>query len=435
MPRQTIRIRPQPTGIYAGTASALLLPMPTGGGWEGALSECLRGAAAQSANLPSEWQFYQAAVRGDINAAVRYLAASMATCDEEAELLEYNQFVLQPSLEVFQRLNRQLSGALACLLGLAAFNAGLVSELPAAGEMQQVGLDNELVAWGLATCAASELERENFVSARQTLAVAIEAARTTSPLLSAILIAQSAHIAHHCLALPAPLVQRDYESAIALAKEAALPGLLAELWTQLGMLLQATAGGQREPWIAAIRAYQTALQSGVNADEHPVLFAELHNNLGLAYLATPASETSHQLRCGIAIQSFRHAIEPLVPELHSDLWARIKMNLANALQYAPSSHPESNLIQAVQIYDEILEVRTRAREPVAHALVLLNQANALAHLGIFKPSLEKASEAYKLFQWYNQSEQAATARELVERVNDALSSPTREELSSSGTNA
>ncbi len=104
------------------------------------------------------------------------------------------------------------------------------------------------------------------------------------------------------------------------------------------------------------------------------------------------------------------------------------MNLANALQYAPSSHPESNLIQAVQIYDQVLTVRTRAREPVAYALVVLNQANALAHLGIFKPALEKAAEAYKLFQWYDQSEQAMAARELVELINNAIATSNLREL-------
>ncbi len=311
------------------------------------------------------------------------------------------------------------------LLEIAAYNTGIVQQLPTKQEMEDAGLDRELLAWGLASLSAAELERENFVTARQALGTAIEATREASPLLAAILMAQSAHIAHHCLELPASLVRQDYEAAIELARGASLPGFITELWTQLGMLLQASADGNRELWLGAIRAYQSALQSGVLPETQPVLFAELHNNLGLAYLATPASETSHQLRTGIAIQSFRHALEPLQPAEHCDLWARIKMNMANALQYAPSSHPESHLIQAVQIYDEVLEVRTRAKDPVAYALVLLNQANALAHLGIFKPALEKASEAYKLFQCYSLPEHAAAARELVESVNDSLTGADR----------
>ena len=101
-------------------------------------------------------------------------------------------------------------------------------------------------------------------------------------------------------------------------------------------------------------------------------------------------------------------------------WASAMMNLANALQYAPSSHPRENLIQAVETYEEILPVRTRARDPVAYALVLFNQANALAHLGIFKPAIEKLAEASKLFSWHDQAEQFAAARALLDSIEERL---------------
>jgi len=52
--------------------------------------------------------------------------------------------------------------------------------------------------------------------------------------------------------------------------------------------------------------------------------------------------------------------------------------------------------------------------------VTLSQANALAHLGIFKPALEKDFEAYKLFQWYDQTDEATPARELVENMNSQI---------------
>lgn len=93
------------------------------------------------------------------------------------------------------------------------------------------------------------------------------------------------------------------------------------------------------------------------------------------------------------------------------------MNLASALVYLPSSHPQDNLIQAVELYEQVLEIRPRAKDPVAYALVLLNQANALSHLGIFKPALDKLAEAYKLFQCHDQAEQAATARQLIEQIH------------------
>ncbi|MFO0939604.1 MAG: hypothetical protein U0930_02435 [Pirellulales bacterium] len=93
----------------------------------------------------------------------------------------------------------------------------------------------------------------------------------------------------------------------------------------------------------------------------------------------PQTESSSQLRTGIAIQSFRRGLEAVSKEGHSELWARVSMNLANALQYAPSSHPAENLIiRPLSFPEQVLEIRCRAKDPVAYALVILNQANALA---------------------------------------------------------
>ena len=186
----------------------------------------------------------------------------------------------------------------------------------------------------------------------------------------------------------------------------------AELWTKLGFALQQAGAGDRAALLKAVAAYQQALQCGVTEDGQPDWFGQIQNNLGLAYLSIPLREASDQLRAGIAVQSFRHALKIYDRETHPDMWATVSMNLANALQYLPSSHQAENLMQAVDIYEAVLEVRTDPRDPVAHALVLLNQANALAHLGIFKPAIEKAAHAYTLFMWYGQLEQAAAAKEL-----------------------
>ena len=416
---RVLMVRPQPLGIYSGLASSLLLPATDDPQQACILAAVLAGDC--EGDLPESWRFFQEAVRGNIESASKLLQE--AGSRPEDDLRAYNLFVLStfteaPSSEQLHRLRARIPGKLRMLLELAAFNVGLAPQLPDDFEFSL--LDGELLAWALACRAASELESENFVAAREKLSEAIAAAHGCSPLLEAILIAQSAQVAQRSLSEPVALVQKEYETAIAIAKQQRLPGLLAELWTQLGMVLQQAAGTNRECGLSAIRAYQAALQTGIQADTQPVLYADLHNNLGLAYLALPSSETSNQLRTGIAIQSFRAALEGLEVEKHGEMWARISMNLANALQYAPSSHPESNLIQAVEIYDQVLTIRTRAREPIAYATVVLNQANALAHLGIFKPALEKAAEAYKLFQWYEQDDQAITARELVERINDAI---------------
>jgi tetratricopeptide (TPR) repeat protein len=187
---------------------------------------------------------------------------------------------------------------------------------------------------------------------------------------------------------------------------------------QLGIALQDLAKGNRAVLLEAVKAYQDALRFGITIEAHPESFALLQNNLALAYLAIPATEAGDQLRMGIAVQSLRESLKVYQKETHPEQWASTQLNLANALQYIPTSHPEENLIQAVEIYDEILNVRQKAFDPVGYARLLANQANALAHLGIFAPAMEKISEAYKLFQWHNEPEMAASAMTLVESISE-----------------
>jgi tetratricopeptide (TPR) repeat protein len=134
----------------------------------------------------------------------------------------------------------------------------------------------------------------------------------------------------------------------------------------------------------------------------------------------PTREASDQLRAGIAVQSFRKARDVQDRDRDPDQWASITMNLASALQYLPTTHPAENLAEAVELYEEVLAVRTEARDPVAHARVLLNQGNALAHLGIFKPAVEKLAKAMKLFTWHEATDEAATAKELLDGIHARL---------------
>ncbi|MCU0706828.1 MAG: hypothetical protein MUF23_00900 [Pirellula sp.] len=422
--------RPQPLGIYPGAASHLVLPClpqkdPTQESEAEALESILCGDCTSF--VPREWKFFAYAVFGDRDEALRCLdeilhASSHATdgCSDGAnfslaEIVRYNRFVLDPSEQAWMNLQCELKQpVLRNMAEIVAYSYGLSDTLP-----ELSSWDRELLGWGLAAHAAQQISNEDYTTARRTLAQAVEATRNVSPNLCAILISQSAHIALACQ-VPSDLVQGELEQAIALASKGHRPSLVGELYMQLGQLLQNQAADNRPTMLSAIRAYQTALQNGITAETSPVRFAELQNNLGLAYLSMPQSEASNQLRTGIAIQSFRHALSSIDRGTHEELWARIQMNHANAFQYAPSSHPEENLVRAVEIYEEVLSVRTRARDPIAYALVILNQANALAHLGIFKPALEKASEAYKLFQWYNHADGAITARELVEKVNQQI---------------
>lgn len=409
-----IELRPQPVGIFPPPAANLLLPAVDDD--RGALQALLQGSL--EVELPTEWEFFAAAARGEIQQASDLLG------DASSPIAKYNRFVLQPSPETYAEVARSCTPCpetsvhgvqLRATLDVAAYAAGITDAIES-----DFPLDGELLALALATSAAFDLEQKKPSDAAGKIKQAMSAASSASPLLTAILTAQHADIMVTTPGLAPALASNAYREAIRLAGECRLPLLVAELHVKLGMVFQNAANGQRGALLEAVNAYQTALQNGITEEAHPEMFAQLQNNLGLAYLSMPAMESSNQLRSGIAVQSFRHALKVYTPEKHPDMWASISMNLANALVYAPSSHPEDNLIQAVETYENVLQVRSRAKDPVAYALVLLNQANALAHLGIFKPALEKLAEAYKLFHWYEQIEQANAARELVEQINERM---------------
>lgn len=404
-----IDVRPQPVGVFPWPASHLLLPPVTGSEVASALAELGQGGVGGT--LPAEWQFFELAALGEVDQANSLLE------NDPSPIARYNRFVLVPTPEAFQAAAESVErdAPLRELLGVAAYSAGVVDDVA-----QPESLDGELLALALATDAAAALEFEQPDTALKRLISAVEAARPASPLFAAVLLAQAADIKSTMPNTPPGMIIQDYQQAMRLADGCRRSELMAELSLKLGMAWHNAANGQRGVLLEAVKAYQGALHRGITRETHPLLFAQIQTNLGLAYLAIPPTGASHQLKSGIAIQSFRRALDVYTVDEHPDLWASVSMNLANALQYAPSSHVQDNLIQAVEIYEQVLQVRTRARDPVAYALVLMNQANALAHLGVFKPALEKLAEAYKLFHWYDKLEQANAARELVEQINQLM---------------
>lgn len=362
-----------------------------------------------TAKVPEAWAFFKAAAEGDVSRAIELQGHDLHP------LSLYNRFVLSPSAELYQQVQYHLAGDLRTLLDVAAFCSGVIDTIE-----DDFELTDEQLGLALAASAAKDIESGNHSAAGAKLKQAITAVQARSPIFAATLLGQYGDLMVDTPGFAPALAIQQYREALRLAGECKLPLLAAELHMKLGMLLQNAANGQRGALLEAINSYQTALHGGITQGDHPELFAQLQNNLGLAYLSIPAVESSSQLRTGIAIQSFRHALQVYTRDKYPDMWASVSMNLANALQYAPSSHPEENLIQAVEIFEEVLQVRSRAKDPVAYALVLLNQANALAHLGIFQPALTKLSEAHKLFHWYDQFEQAQVARELVEQINQHM---------------
>lgn len=389
--------RPQPVGVFPFPRSHLLA-------------------------LPGDEATRAAAMLGDERAAAAILPATAAAVAGPSPLDRHNAFVLAASPVALAAIEAEGDPAFVALARAAAFAHGLTDELPDPGP-----LDGELKALVQMTAAAGLFERGDHRAARSLLAEAAGHAEPVAPVFAAVLHQQ---LADTLPAEAADLAIDHLERAAGLADHALLPGLVADIWMRLGTLHQARgADGRRGPLVEAVNCYQKALAAGITQDSDPASYGQLQNNLGLAYLCMPTREASDQLRAGIAVQSFRKARDVQDRDTDPDQWASVTMNLASALQYLPSTHPAENLAEAVELYEEVLAVRTEARDPVAHARALLNQGNALAHLGIFKPAIEKLAKALKLFTWHEATDEAATAKDLLDGIHarlDELRSTTKD---------
>lgn len=392
-----IQVRPQPVGIYPFPVSFLLLPETEN---RSGLVELMSGDA--KAVVSQDWCFYRLALDGRLEEAAQAILGV-------TPIDEWNRFVLQPSIWRYRSLLTQLPAEMLPLLQAAAFAFGLTEEAPAV-----TALDSELLALVLLTVASWHLEQGRELEAVALLEDALSECRESSPLLATQVLHQIATI--ESTHSPAKAIAR-YREAIRLASDTALLSLRAELWLNLGATLQQAAEGRREPLLEAARSYQEAIGSGLSLEHLPELYALAQSNLALVYLTLPPREAGDHLRMGIAVQGLREALKVFRRDTHLEMWASTQLNLANALQYMPSSHPEENLQQAVELYEELLDVRSQAKDPLGYARLLANQANALAHLGIFQPALEKLSEAHKLFHWHGEPELAASALELTEEIN------------------
>jgi tetratricopeptide (TPR) repeat protein len=395
--------RTQPVGVFPLPAGLLLLPREIDASSEGLL------LGNTKALLPDSWRFYLLALEGDPLAAA---------ATDDTPVGQYNRFVLNPDAHQYRELHQRFDGPLATFLDMAAYTSGILDVPPSAG-----ALDGELRAMALMVQAAHEIDMGANDAAIRLLEQAVDRSRAVSPVFAAQLLGQLAALERP--ASPAKAVVH-YLDAIQLAQDTLLAAILGELWLNLGMTYQEMSNGRRGLLVEAVKAYQEALHAGLTLEDQPELFAMAQNNLGLAYLSMPMVEASDQLRMGVAVQSFREALKVYTKETHAEMWASVQLNQANALQYLPSSHPEENLIQSVEIYDELANFRNKALDPVGYARILANQANALAHLGIFSPALEKVSEAYKLFHWHGEPDLAASSLQLVEAINQKLGEASNE---------
>ncbi len=398
---------PQPLGIFPFPAGLLLLPAsddPTAADVRAAL---MRGEMPEE--VPGEWAFFRAAIHEGTEEAIELLR------HDPSPIAGYNRFVLDGDQVGRETALRDGSDVLQRLTALVEFVQGVSDSLPS-----DDGLSGEFRANILLAKAAAELSAERFNEAAALLTEGIGEASALSPVLGAQLMAQLAQIQS---SLPNATVQNTlnlWKSAIALAADTPLPHLRGDLRVGLAIALHEAAGERRELLVEAVKMYQAALHAGITIEETPETYALAQNNIGLAYLTMPMTDAGDKLRHAVAVQSFREALKVYTPETHLEAWTSTMLNMANALQYLPSARPEEHLIQAVETYEQLLEVRNKAFDPLGYARLLANQANALAHLGMFQPATEKFTEAHKLLHWHGEAEMAASILEQLERINAQL---------------
>jgi tetratricopeptide (TPR) repeat protein len=321
---------------------------------------------------------------------------------DDSALGRFNRFVQAPETDALKALKGELPENYHLLLDLAAFAGGVLAEPPE--------LEGEEEIKGLACLvrASWHLEQDDPGKARQGLEDGLEACREASPLLAAQILNTMAELEE------GPHRIQRYRQALDLCPERSL--VAAELWLNLGICYQELAGpGQRSALVEAVACYQRSLQF-LTREDHPASYALAQNNLALAYLSMPMTEASDQLRMGIAVQALREVLKVYTKENAPGPWASAKMNLANSLQYLPSAHPEQNLAEAVDIYEEILPLRDPQRDPLGTARLLANQANALAHLGVFEHAREKFALSRECFLKGGDNESAQAVEEQIQAL-------------------
>lgn len=397
-PERGSLLRPQPIGVFPGTAGFLLLPsVPEE---EQLLPLLLHGFLPEQ--WPDPWRFYAAAVAGQSEEAV----AAWLT---DGPVGAYNRFILMPNETTYASAEQMLEGEERLLLDAVAWRFGFRNAPPPLGDSR-----NEVRAFLLATHAYDAFQREDWQPGLEVLLEAAHTVQDVSPVFSARLYAEWA-ATRHMLGDDGDETINGYRTALKLLEVSPFDEARAELWFQLGTVLQATADGRKSMLVEAVHCYQEALKV-YKRDTHPEGYAMVHMNLALAYLAMPATDRSVRLRSAVAIQSLRESLRIYTKESYPELWASATLNLANALQHVKTSHQEENLWEAVALYEDVLTVRRPEDDPVGYARVLANQGNALAHLGAFSRAVPRLEQARMYFVKHGEYESAEAVNAVLAEI-------------------
>ena len=374
-------VRPQPLGVLEGAAGMLLV------GDGDRVADLLAELAV--GRMPDRWPDAAAAIAaahaGDTDRALAGLG------DDPIDRI--NRLVLAPTPEHLEAASVAAADDrhLGAVVAAAAYVSGLTDVAPEVDDR----LDGEFAVLALTVRAARAMEFKDSPGAVRALRQAAEHAADVGPALHGRvlgMLAEHTFRTQHAIEAALPI----YDEAIDVLDRTGLDEVRAGLQLERGIALHQSGDGERHRLVEAIRSYQSALIV-LTEERDPERFAVANMHLGIAILSLPMTEASDQIRVGVAVQSLRAALRTYGPDTHPWEWGSCQMNLANALQYLPSTHRQENLEEAVELYEEVLAVRSPLSDPEGYARVLANQANALAHLAVFDHAIEKYGEARELF--------------------------------------
>ena len=388
--------RPQPLGVFPLPLGYLLIP--AGPDTEAAREVLLTGNAPEV--WPAALLAHERALAGDRDGALAALAGSDA-------VTRYNRFVLDPDAESAEDVRAGL-GEFAVLVDVVQFALGRSDVVPELG-----AADAEFAALVLSAHASNAVNSGDPATATALLDVAVAAATPVSKPLAGLLLGAAASVCADggdnsgVLRLERALRLLDGADGLRISR--------AELHLTLAGMLHEQGDAHPELMVAAIPHYHSALQL-VLREEAPLLWASAHANLATAYLTMPMVEASGQLRLGVAANSLRSALTVYTRDEHPEQWASVQLNLANSLVYTPSKHQADNLVEAVELYEAVLEARDRETDPMGRARVLANQGNVLAHLGAFDHAKAKLYEARFLFEELDDQDSVRMVRGVLDEV-------------------
>jgi|GEM_PF-579696 len=274
-------------------------------------------------------------------------------------------------------------------LRVVAFRMGADLNLPSEEEITSPFVR----AYAMAARAYLSASNEDTAAAIAQLRQASELIASASPATAARYIGEAATIANDT-GVDATRLLMDLENASDALNGLAFDELCGELhMMRAGMLME--KGAQRPSLLLqAVQCFQKATQA-LPRRRYPEAYAQCHLNIAISYLSMPMNEHASKLRGAIAVQSLREALGVFTPADHPEYWQAATINLANALQHLPSAHLAENMLEAVRLYETVLEHRTDPSPQ--RARLLANLGNALAHLGRFDEAKVRLCDARTMF--------------------------------------